>query len=143
MFRSIYFKITDARFTRVNAAVEQVDVAEKDINESIRRPVVNIFRCTNLFNSPLIHDRHEIGYFHGFFLVMCYEHTGNVNFVVEPAEPHAQFLTDPGIEGTERLVQKKDLGFNRKSSCECDTLSLTSRELGGIPMRQWIQLNKF
>src|SRR5689334_21037018 len=98
MFRSIDFKVTNSRLTRVNTAMEQVDVTKEAIDECIGRPVVNTLRGTYLLDPSLVHDRDAIGYFHGLFLIVRDENTRNMNLIMQPTQPHPKFLPDTRVQ---------------------------------------------
>lgn len=89
----------------LDAAMEQVDVAKKVVNEGISGMVVNLFGGADLFDVPLVHDDHAIGDFERFFLIVGDENAGDMKLVMEAAQPSPKLLAHLGVEGAERLVQ--------------------------------------
>jgi hypothetical protein len=55
-----------------------------------------------------------------------------MDFIVELAQPTAEFLANLGVERAERFVQEEDLGFDSQGARQGDTLTLTTGELRGI-----------
>ena len=90
---------------RMIARMEQVHVADKLVHERRGRRSVDFIRCTDLFDLAFVHDYYSVGYFQRFFLVVRNEDAGDMQFVVQTAQPAAQFLAHLSIECAEGLIQ--------------------------------------
>lgn len=116
----------------VDAAVENVDVAEEGEDEGVGGFVVDFFRGTDLFHTAAVHDEDAVGDFEGFFLIVGDKEAGDVDFIMEFAEPAAEFFADLGIEGTEGFIEEEDFGAGGQGAGEGDALALAAGELGGV-----------
>ena len=56
-----------------------------------------------------------VGNFQRFFLIVGDEDAGDVHFVVQLAQPAAQFLPDFGVQRAERFVEQQDLGSTARA----------------------------
>src|SRR5262249_8435103 len=90
----------------------------------------DLLRRPDLLDAPLVHDHDPIRHLEGLLLIVGDEHAGDVNLVVQAAEPRAQLLAHLRIERAEGLVEEQDLGLRGKRPGECDALALAARELG-------------
>ena len=61
---------------------------------------------TDLLNAAFVHHDDPVGDFKRFFLVVRDEDAGDMNFVVQAAEPGAEALADFRIECAERFVKQ-------------------------------------
>ena len=61
---------------------------------------------------------------------------------MQGAQPLAQFLTDLGVERTERLVEQQDARLDGQRARERDALALAAGQLAGIAIGQPVQLNE-
>src|SRR6185312_16768646 len=113
----------------VHAAMEQVHAAEKVVNEGRVGVMVNLVRAADLFDAAFVHHRHTVGNFQGLFLVVGDEDAGDMNFVVQLAQPAAQFQTDLRIQRAEGLVEQQNAGLDRQGTGQCDPLALASGKL--------------
>ena len=98
----------DLDFAVVDPTVEQVDVAEEIVDEGGGGLVVNLGRGPHLLDPAPVHDHHPVGHFQGLFLVVGDKHAGDLQLVMEAAQPATQFDPYLGIEGAKRLVQQQD-----------------------------------
>ena len=80
----------------------------------------------------VVHDHDGVGDVHRLFLVVGHEHGRHVGLVVQPAQPDAQLLADPRVEGAERLVEQQHLGLDRERPGERHALALAARQLGRV-----------
>ena len=94
--------------------MEETDVAQEFVDERRGRIVVDFGRRACLFDLALIHDGHAVGDFEGFFLVVSHEDAGYVKFVVQAAEPAAEFLADlAAVERSEGFIEQEDSRLER------------------------------
>jgi electron transfer flavoprotein alpha subunit len=59
------------------------------------------------------------------------EERGDVDLVVQLAQPAPQFLAHLGVERAERLVEQQHLGLDRQRAGQRDALALAAGELCG------------
>ena len=71
------------------------------------------------------------------------EDAGDLDLVVQPAQPSAQFLAHLGVERAERLVEQQDFRLDRERARECDALALAAGELRGVAIGKKIELHEF
>ena len=60
---------------------------------------------------------------------MSDEHTGDVNFVMQLAQPAAQFQPDLGVQRAEGFVEQQNAGLDRQGAGQRNPLPLASGEL--------------
>ena len=92
--------------------------------------VVHLLRRADLFDMAVIHQHHTVCHFQCFFLIVCHEDRGDVQFVVQLAQPATQFLAHLGIECAKRFIQQQHSRFNGQRARQCDTLTLATAKLG-------------
>jgi hypothetical protein len=67
----------------MNAAMEEIHVAQELVDERTRRSVIDDIGGTDLLNRPPVQHHDAIGDLHGFLLVVSNEDTGHVQLVVQ------------------------------------------------------------
>ena len=127
----------------MHAPAEQVHVAEKIIDERRRGMIVNLLRRANLLDLPVAQNGHAVGHFQRLLLVVRHKQGRDVDFVVQFAQPAAQFLAHLRVERAERLVQQQNLRLDRERAGERDALSLPAGKLGRIPFGERLELDEF
>ena len=128
------------RLAALHAAVEHVDLAQEFHDELRGRLVEHFFRRADLFDLALVHHDDAVGDFERFFLIVRDENAGDVNFVVQPAEPGPQALADFGIECTERFVQQQHLRLDGQRPRERRPLPLAAGKLRREPLAEAVQV---
>ena len=86
------------RLVALDAAVKQVHVAQKVHHELVGRMMKDFVGRAGLLDAAVVHHHDLVGHFEGFFLVVGDEEAGDVDFVVQFAQPAAQPLTHLGVE---------------------------------------------
>ena len=124
------------------AALEAVGRTEETVHERRCRLLVDLGRAADLLHAAVVHQHHAVGHFEGFLLVVRDEHAGHVQFVVQAAQPAAQFFAHFGIQGTKRLIQQQHPGLDRQSPGQRNPLALPTRQLVGIPVLGTVQLHQ-
>ena len=66
----------------------------------------------------------------------------HVHLVVEPAQPGAQLLADPGVERAERLVEEQHLRLDGERAGERHPLPLAAGELRRVALGQAVELDE-
>ena len=115
-----------------DAAFEGFGVAEKAGDEGVGGAQVDVVGAAALFDAAVVHDDDLVGHFEGFFLVVGDEDAGDAQFVVDVAQPGAQFFAHFGIERAEGFVEQEEFGFDGEGAGEGDALALAAGELVGI-----------
>ena len=126
----------------MDPAVEQVDVAEEVEHEGVGRMVVDLVRRPDLLDPPLVHHHDPVGHLQRLLLVVGDEDAGDVDLVVQPAQPAAQFRPHLGIQGAERLVQQQHLRLHRQRPGQRHPLPLPAGELRRVAVGQCFQLHQ-
>src|SRR5260370_29297957 len=91
----------------------------------------------------LINHDDTVGELERLFLVVGDEDAGDLDLVVQSAEPAAKFLAHLGVERAERLVEEQHFWFDGERARECNPLTLAARELRRIPISKKIELHEF
>ncbi len=65
-----------------------------------------------------------------------------MNFVVQLAEPAAQFLPHLRVERAERFIEQQHAGFDSQRPCQSDALALAAGKLRGIAPSLILQLDQ-
>ena len=74
----------------------------------------------------------RVGDVHRLLLVVGDQHGGDVDLVVQAAQPRAQVGADLGVERAEGLVEQQHLGLDGQRARERHPLALAAAELAGI-----------
>ena len=74
----------------------------------------------------MIHDGDAVGNFERLFLIVGDEDAGDVEFIVQPPEPAAEFFAHPGIERAEGLVEQQDTRLHGESARQSYALPLSA-----------------
>ena len=99
----------ELRLPLVDAPVKQIDVAQEVEHERVRRVVVDLVGRPDLLDLALVHHDHPVRDLQRLLLVVRDEDAGDVQVVVQAAQPAAQVLADLGVQRAERLVQQQHL----------------------------------
>ena len=67
---------------------------------------------------------------------------GDVQLVVQTAQPAAQLLAHLGVERAERLVEQQHARLDGERARERDALALAARQLRGIAIREPVELHE-
>ena len=135
--------VADAQVRALHAAAELVDGAEEGIDERRCRVRVNVADAAGLFHLALVHEHELVGKLERLVLVVGDEQGGDVQLLVQAAEPAAQLLAHLGIERAERLVEQQHARLDRERARKRDALSLAAGELRGVTLGLPIELHEF
>ncbi len=122
--------------------MEDVHVAEEVHHERRRRALEDLLRTALLLDLPVVHDHDAFGELERLFLIVRDEDAGQVNLVVQPAQPAPQLLADLGVERAERLVEQQHPRLDGERPRQRDALPLPARELRRIPGAQVVELHQ-
>ena len=89
VLRVIHRDRAQERPPALDAAVEDVDVPEEVHHEGGRGMVEDLLGRADLLDLALVHDHHPIGDLERFLLIVGHEDAGDVDLVVQAAEPAA------------------------------------------------------
>jgi len=96
-----------------------------------------------LLDPSVIHDDDAVGDLQRFFLIMGHEDAGDVDFVVQPAQPPPQFLPYARIERPEWFVEQQHARLDGKRAGERDALPLPAGQLMRKAVGQPVELHEF
>ncbi len=112
------------------------------MHEGAGRLVVDLGRGTDLLDLAGIHQYHPIRHLQRFLLIVGDEQAGDVQLVVQLAQPAAQLLAHLGVEGAEGLIQQQHLGLHRQRAGQRNPLTLAAGELGRIARGHMAELHQ-
>ena len=96
-----------------------------------------------LFSPPIrMHQHHAVGDFERFLLVVCDEDAGDVQLVVQAAQPAPQLLAHLGVERAEGLVEQQHARLDGERAGQRDALALAARELRREAVGEPVELHE-
>ena len=104
--------------------------------------MVDLVRRADLLDSPVVHHGDAVGDFERFFLIVRDEDAGDVDVVVQLAQPAAQLLAHLGVERAERLVEQQHARLDGERAGQRDALALAAGELRRIAAGLVLQLDE-
>jgi hypothetical protein len=110
----------------LHASVKQVHVAEEIRHERRRWPLNDLAGCGILLDLSLVHDDDAVGELERLFLIVRHEDAGEMNFLMQAAEPAPQLLPNLGVERAERLVEQKHRRLDGERARQRDSLALAA-----------------
>ncbi|MNN17370.1 hypothetical protein D3C81_1305570 [compost metagenome] len=132
-----------AGLAHFQAAVEQVHIAEEAKHKRRGRMVVDGLGRAVLLDVAAVHQHYLVGHFQRLFLVVRDEHAGHMQFIVQAAQPAAQFLAHLGVQRAERFVEQQHARLNGQRAGQRNALALPARELRRIAVGQPVELHQF
>ena len=96
----------------------------------------------HLLDLALVQDDDLVGDLERLLLVVGDEQAGDVDLVVQPAEPAAQLVAHPGVERPERLVEQQHLGLDGERPGQRHALALAAGELRRVPLGVALELHQ-
>ncbi len=105
--------------------------------------MIDLVGRTHLLDAPGIHHHDTIGEVQRLFLIVRDQDGGQVRGLVKQTQPFAQFKAHARVERAKGFVQEQEPGPRRQCSCEAHPLSLSARQLAGIPVAVAFQLDQF
>ncbi len=141
-FQLIRAHIGDGGFRALGSSMKEIDVAEELVYECAGGVVIDLGRSAHLDDFAVIHDGDAVGHFERLLLVVSDEDAGDVQIVMQAAQPAAEFLAHLGIEGAERFVEQEDARLDGEGAGERDALALAAGQLVRIAVAEPIELNQ-
>jgi hypothetical protein len=108
-------------------------------DEDVGRGPVDLRRCSQLKQPPLIHDRDPIAERHRLDLVVGDVDRGRRHALMDPSELGPKLRAQLGVEVREWLVEQEDLWASRQRPAHRDALSLPTRKLGRLSIEQFVE----
>ena len=118
---------------------EAVDGTDERHHELVRRRLVELPRRAGLLDAAVVHDDDLLGDLHRLLLVVGDEDGGDVDLLVQPAQPLAQLRADLGVEGAEGLVEQQHLRLDRERARQRHALLLAAGELGWVAVGEPVE----
>src|SRR6185295_20126898 len=91
--------------TGAGPSVKDVDRAEETIHERARRTLIHVLRVADLLYASFVHQYHPVRNLERFLLIVSNENAGDVELIVQAAQPTPQFLSHLRVESAEGLVE--------------------------------------
>src|SRR5271167_3047863 len=129
-------------FSFVHAAVENVYVSEEIVDKRSGGVIVDVLGASDLFDAALVHHRDKVSNFERFFLIVGDEDAGDVNLVMQLAQPVPKFLPHFRVERAKWFVEQEHAGLDGQSPRQCNALALAARQLRWVAPRLILQLNQ-
>ena len=123
-------------------AAELGDRAEEAHHEVVGRLVVELVGRADLLDAAVVDHHDLVGDLEGLLLVVGDEHGGDVDLVVQAAQPVAQLLADLGVERAERLVEQQHRRLDRQRPGEGHALALAARQLRRQPVGELLEVHE-
>ena len=114
---------------RTSASPRRATGPRKRHDEAVGRALVELARGADLLDAALVQDDDAVGDVHRLLLVVGDQHGGDVDLVVQAAQPRAQLGADLGVEGAEGLVEQQHPRLDRQRARERHALALAAAEL--------------
>ena len=127
---------------RTNVAPDPVRLTDERHHELVGRLLVHVPRRADLLDVPLAHDDDLVGDLHRLLLVVRDDHRRRVRLVVEAAEPFAELGPHLRVQRPEGLVEEKHGRIDRERTGQPHPLPLPAGELGGIALRETLELDE-
>ena len=127
----------------LHPAAEKIHLPEKVHHEFGLGIVENFVGRADLLDAPFVHHHHAVGQFEGFFLIVRDKHAGHVDFIVQAAQPAAQFLPHFGVQSAERFVQKQHFRLDGQRPGQRHALPLSAGKLMRIASGHSVELHQF
>ena len=89
--------------------------------------------------AALVQHRDPVGDVERLLLVVGDQDGGDVDLVVEAAQPRPQVRADLGVEGAERLVEQQHLRVDGERAGQRHPLALAAGELGRVAVLEAVQ----
>ena len=124
------------------ASMEQVVIAQKLEHEGVGGLFIDLLRGCELLDAPGIHHRDAIRDFQRFLLVVGHENGGDMDGVMQPAQPAPQFAPHRCIQRAKRLVEQQHARLHRQRAGERHALALAAGELRRVALTQISELDQ-
>ena len=88
--------------------------------------MINFFRCSELLNQTIFHDRDSVSKRHGFDLIMCHVDNRISQTMVQAFDFNAQISSELGIEIRQGFIKQKHIDISDQRPTNGDSLSLSA-----------------
>ena len=143
LLRAVRRLAQDLHVVRADPAAGQLaDRPHESHYELVRGLLVELLGRAHLLDPALVQHHDLLGDLHRLLLVVRDEHGRHVDLVVEATQPGAQLLAHGGVERAEGLVEQQHARLDRERAGERHALALAARELGGIAVREAVEVHE-
>mmetsp|Transcript_1013 Transcript_1013/g.2513 ORF Transcript_1013/g.2513 Transcript_1013/m.2513 type:complete len:443 (-) Transcript_1013:3285-4613(-) len=132
----------DVQHAFMGAPDEAVGRAEEAVDKRRGRALVDLLRRADLLDAAVVHQHDAVGHLQRLVLVVGDEDAGDVQLVVQAAQPAAQLLAHLGIQRTEGFVQQQHARLHREGTGQRDALALAAGELWRETVGQPVELHE-
>ncbi len=119
-----------------------MDSPMKPWTKAVAGLVIDVVGRADLLDLALVHHHDAVGDFQRLLLVVGDEDRGDVDLVMQRAQPFAQLLAHLGVERAEGLVEQQDARLDRERARERNALALAAGELARIAVGEPVELNE-
>src|SRR5205823_895499 len=125
-------------FRALNDAFDEVHrrTADESSHEFIGWPLVQFHRRRDLLEHSLLEHGDPIAERESLRLVVCDVDHGRPELSMQSGELYPRLDAQLRVEVREGLVEEERHRLAHDGAAECDTLSLTARELGGLAIEE-------
>ena len=106
--------------------LQHIHFSDKSSHGLGRRPIVNLLRRADLFQTTTLHDRDSIRHTEGFALIMSNIDKRTSRLALNAFELDLQLLPKPEIERAQRFIKKDDIRPSDESARQSHALLLSS-----------------
>ena len=114
----------------------------KSCTNALLRLLIDFFRRSGLLDASLVEHDHAVGDLQRLLLIVGHEHGGDMDLVVQLAQPAPQLLADLGVERAERLVEQQDARLDGERARQRDALALAAGQLRRIAVAERAELDQ-
>ena len=114
----------------------------KPWTKAVAGRLVDVVGRADLLDLALVHDDDAVGDFQRLLLVVGDEDRGDVDLVMQRAQPFAQLFPHLRIERAEGLVEQQDARLDRERAGQRDALALAAGELARIAVGKPVELHE-
>ena len=132
-----------AASSSVYNAVIEIHLSHEAGNKLIARIIEDLYRPPRLFQASLVDDQYPVRNKEGLLLIVGHENRCQVHFIVEPAEPTAEFLAYFGVHCPEKVHREARGAVVSQGTGQGHPLALSPGELIGHPFVKPFQSDEF
>ena len=123
--------------------VNEIADTDEVCHKGIGRLPVNLFRCTDLHDISLVHNRDPVGDSQCLLLVMRNIYGCDAKPSLQLFDRCSHLNTQFGVQVGQGFIHQQNTGFNNKGARQCDPLLLSAGELVGFSGAQLVDLDHF
>ena len=105
---------------------KNIALPNKISNKTVGRLIIDFLRCAHLLDLTILHHHNLIRHRQRLLLIVGHKDKSNTNFLLNPFQLILHLFTELKIQSRQRLIQKQNLRFIHKSSCNRYSLLLSA-----------------